>query len=388
MRLDLRTSKKKKRPNICIITTPRPKAAVVPLSNLVDMLYPLSSDLYVITGNEGDVVYRNRKEVHGYSIEHNKPRTQIIAKIFNCIYFQLRFCYRLMKLRRNVDICIFFMAEGLLLPVLTSRLLGKPAILSLAASAPKIFEAINDISLRNRIPKFLEIINYIISNRIIVYSPNLIKDWNLEKYRKKISISGDAYKDTDNFKIKKKLNDKRNLIGYIGRLSPEKGVLNFAKAIPLILKERSDLDFLIGGNGALFDKIKNELKNNGSYDKVELTGWISHDELPKYLNELKLIVAPSYTEGGVPTVIMEAMACGTVSLVTPVASVDVIKDGESGFILENNSPECIAKNVIRALEHPNLDEIVNNACNLLEEEFSYEKVVKQYRDIIYRMLYK
>jgi glycosyltransferase involved in cell wall biosynthesis len=137
----------------------------------------------------------------------------------------------------------------------------------------------------------------------------------------------------------------------------------------------------------LFDEIKNELKNNGSYNKVELTGWISHDELPKYLNELKLIIAPSYTEGGVPAVIMEAMACGIVSLVTPVAGVDIIKDGESGFILEDNSPECIAKNVIRALEHTNLDEIVNNACNLVEEEFSYETEVRRYRDMIYRMLY-
>jgi glycosyltransferase involved in cell wall biosynthesis len=386
-RSKLRMNAKKERPNICIITSPRPMAGVVPLSNLVDVLYPLSHDLYVVTGNEGNVVCKDHEKVHGYSIVY-KAKTQVVARIFNYIYLQLRISYRLIKLARNVDLWIFFMGEGLLLPALTLRWLGKPIILSLAASSPKMIEANNDISLCNRIPKFLELINYSLSNRIILYSPNLIKDWNLEKYRKKISITGAAYKDTDNFKIKKKLNDKRNLIGYIGRLSPEKGVLNFAKAIPLILKERSDLDFLIGGNGVLFDKIKNELKCNGSYDKVELTGWISHDELPKYLNELKLIVAPSYTEGGVPTAIMEAMACGTVSLVTPVAGVDVIKDGESGFILENNSPECIAKNVIRALEHPNLDEIVNNACNLVEEEFSYEKVVKQYRDIIYRMLYK
>ena len=97
------------------------------------------------------------------------------------------------------------------------------------------------------------------------------------------------------------------------------------------------------------------------------------------MNELKLIVSPSYNEGGVPTVIMEAMACGTVCLVTPVAGDNVINDDESGFILENNSPECIAKNVIRVLEHPNLDEIISKAHNLVEEEFSYEKEVRQYK---------
>ena len=43
-----------------------------------------------------------------------------------------------------------------------------------------------------------------------------------------------------------------------------------------------------------------------------------------------------------------------------------MKDGETGFNMENNSPECIAEYVIiiKALEHPNLDEIVRNAREL------------------------
>ena len=379
MRSKLRTSMKKERPNICIITSPRPKAGVVPLSNLVDILYPLSSDLYVITGNEGDVACRNRKEVHGYSIEYNKPKTQIIARIFNYIYLQLRISYRLMKLTRNVDICVFFMAEGLLLPVLTSRLLGKPAILSLAASLPKMIEANKDISLRSRIPTFLEIINYSLSNRIIVYSPNLIKEWDLEKYRNKICIAHEHFIDFDKFKIKKQPAERDNLVGYIGRLSEEKGTLNFVKAIPEISKEKDDLEFLVGGDGQLCDKIKKHLYENNLNDKVNLAGWIPHDKLPDYLNKLKLVVLPSYTEG-LPNIMLEAMACGTPVLATPVGAIpDVIKDGETGFILENNSPECIAENVIRVLNYQDLDRIVENARRLVEKEFTYEATVERYK---------
>lgn len=55
----------------------------------------------------------------------------------------------------------------------------------------------------------------------------------------------------------------------------------------------------------------------------------------------------------------EAMACDTPVLATPVGGVpDVIKDGKTRFIMGDNSPECIAKNVIRALEHPNPEEII------------------------------
>ncbi len=60
------------------------------------------------------------------------------------------------------------------------------------------------------------------------------------------------------------------------------------------------------------------------------------------------------------------MGCGTPVLATLVGGVpDVIKDGKMGFIMENNSPECIAKNVMRTPEHPDLERIVKNARALV-----------------------
>ena len=347
----------------------------------MDILYPLSNDLYVITGNEGDIVCKDYEKVHGYSLVY-KPKTQVIAKFFNYIYLQLWISYRVIKLARNVDLWIFFMGEGLLLPVLTLKLLGKTVILSLAASSPKIIEANKDISLLDRITKFLEIINYILSNRIILHSPNLIKEWNLEKYKNKISIAHEYFLDFNEFKIITKLNGRANVVGYIGRLSEEKGVLNFVQAIPEILNERDDLKFLIGGEGQLRDEIVKYLERRNSNNKVELTGWIPHDELPDYLNTLRLLVIPSYTESG-PIIAQEAMACGTPILATRVGHVlNMIEDGETGFIMENNSPECIAKNIKRALAYSSLDKIVKNARELVEGEFTYETVVKRYRVIL------
>ena len=61
---------------------------------------------------------------------------------------------------------------------------------------------------------------------------------------------------------------------------------------------------------------------------------------------------------------------------------DLIKDGETGFIMENSSPECIAENVISALNHPDLEKIVKNARELIEREFTYEAAVERYRKIL------
>ena len=77
------------------------------------------------------------------------------------------------------------------------------------------------------------------------------------------------------------------------------------------------------------------------------------------------------------------MACETPVLATPVGGIpDLIKDGETGFIMENNSPECIAENIIRVLGHPNLEKIVKNARELVEKEFTYEAAVERYKKIL------
>ena len=117
-------------------------------------------------------------------------------------------------------------------------------------------------------------------------------------------------------------------------------------------------------------------------DKVKFVGWISHDELPYYLNELKLFVLPSYTEG-LPNIMLEAMACGTPVLVTPVGSIpDFIKDGETGFIMENNSPDSIVRNIIRAINHPDKELILKNAQDLVKFQFSFEVAVEKYRKML------
>ncbi|MBT9139025.1 MAG: Alpha-D-kanosaminyltransferase [Syntrophomonadaceae bacterium] len=305
-------------------------------------------------------------------------------RILKFIVMQLKFTWYLVKSTSQTKITFFFL-EGrtFLLPILAARLAGKKPIIVVTHSLPQISRQTNKNGLLTLIMLFLERINNGLAKKMIVYSPNMCRLFNLEKYKDKIIIAHEHFLDFDKFKIKRGFGQRDNLVGYIGRLSEEKGVLNFVKAIPEISKEKGDLEFLIGGEGQLRDEIEEYLENENLNGKVELTGWIPHDELPKYLNELKLLILPSYTEG-LPNIMLEAMACGTPVLATSVGAIpDVIKDGETGFIImEDNSPECIARNVIRALNHPNLEQIARNARALVEREFTFEKAVERYREIL------
>ncbi|MDH7594431.1 MAG: glycosyltransferase [Methanomicrobiales archaeon] len=221
-----------------------------------------------------------------------------------------------------------------------------------------------------------------LAERIIVYSPQLIRDYHLTPYRHKILIAGEHFLDFTTFTVTTPYPDRPPLIGYIGRLSREKGVQNFAQALPAILSNHQNLRVLIGGDGQLKESITASLDKENITARVDLPGWISHDDLPKYLNQLRLLILPSYTEG-LPNIMLEAMACRTPVLATPVGAIpDVIQDGVTGFIMENNTPECIARNVMRALNHPDLEGIAERGRRYVEREFTFEKAVERWKQIL------
>ncbi|RLC61460.1 MAG: hypothetical protein DRI01_08465 [Chloroflexi bacterium] len=366
---------------IGIVTFPISQAGVIPLANLIAVLSPLSSELYLITGGAGYSFFAENRNVHLYAVEHSARGKVTFTRAVDYVWTQLRISRQMMRLARNVNLWIFFIGgEGLVLPMLTAKLLGRGAVVASAGSGLKVAQARGDPLAK--VAALLQGITYRLSDRIIMYSERLVDEHGLQKYRNKISIAKKHFIDFDKFKAKRKFDDRDNLVGYIGALSRVKGIPNLLEAIPRILAEKSDVKFVIGGDGELKGEVEKYLAEENLNGKAGYVGWIPHDELPDCLNKLRLLVLPSYTEG-LPNIVLEAMACGTPVLATAVGGIpDVITDGETGFIMENNSPECIARDVIRALKHPRLAQMAHNASSLIEREYTYEKAVERYRNIL------
>ncbi len=387
------------KPKVCVVSFPMPSALVINafLYSLVEILEPICEKVYVVTSNiPKDRIFSEKIRIQDVKTAmHFKdtisPRWwSTLLQFFKIIAIQMKISLVLTKISKEIDVVIFHTGGNNLFPcVLMAKILRKKVITSAVGSGSLSYwkaytkQLFSMGGAFSTILNILEKANFYLSDRIIVESEAAALFLNLSKYEQKLVIAT-RYIDTNLFQIKKNPKERRNLVGYIGRLSFGKGLMEFVKAIQLILKKCSDIKFLIGGYGFLYQEIKDEVENGNMGHKVELTGWISREELPNYLNELKLLVLPSYSEG-LPTIILEAMACGTPVLATSVGAIpDVIKDGENGFILEDTSPECIAENVVRVLEHPDLEEIVKNARKLIEENYTYEVAVNRYRGILNR----
>ena len=365
---------------IGVITMPVFKAGVTPLSNLITIICSLSKNVLLITGGEGYDLFRNDKRLKTLRISHNTS-TFIIKRMFNFIIPQFKISFYIFKTRNQIDIFIFFLGGDILLfPMLTACLFRKKVLILFPSSTIKIHTLNQDPLVF--ILKFLHRGTCTFADKLIVYAESLIGDYSLGRWAEKIVIAHDHYIDFDRFEIKNGYLSRECIVGYIGRLSTEKGVQHFVQALPAILKDRKELRILIGGDGPLKKNIETALQTEKLRDYVDLPGWVSNEDYPGYLNRLRLLVLPSYTEG-LPYTILEAMTCGTPVLATPVGAIpDIIIDGKTGFIMKDNSPECIAENVKRALSSPDLEKIVKNGRRFVDENFTFEKTVGIWRSIL------
>jgi len=375
---------------ICVITCPLGEIAGGHglTHDLIKVLEPLADELFMITGNFPEDAVSNPR-VHIRNVKYTSNRRPMFIRILKFALLQLRISLNLIKISKSVDIVIFYIgSRSFLPPTLSAKLLRKKIVSIVTGSASKSAREIYAKTvwgyggvIFSYIFNLLEKINYRFADRIIVESKSIIPEVKLERHAHKIWLSG-CFFDTGLFGAKRNFSQRRNLIGYIGRLTEEKGVMNFVLAIPSIADKRDDVEFLIGGDGHLRGKIESELKNDRLSEKVTLTGWIPHEQLTDFFNNLKVLVIPSYTES-IPIVALEAMACGTPVLAAPVGGVpDVITDEENGFILKDNSPQCIADAVLRALEHPKLDEIARAGRASVECGFTYQAATEKYRMIL------
>jgi glycosyltransferase involved in cell wall biosynthesis len=374
---------------VCVVTsTFSESVGQTLLSRFIKVLEPLCERVFVITGA---FEYQGRnKRVEVIRLKsHDDKRTTL--KILRFIFSQFKMCQNLVKVHKNINIVFFYInATGLVFPIIFSKILGKKTALVISASDSKMAGMIYQnylLGIGGKIffvvYKCMERISYHFADRIVIDSERLIEDSGLGRYRYKVIAAGDRrFIESEIFRVKKPLTERGNLIGYIGRLSYEKGVMNLVKAIPLAIKQQSDLEFLIGGDGPSLSKLRSVIMGMGLDNKVKFTNWIPHTELVDYLNELKLLVLPSTTEG-LPNTVLEAMACGTPVLVTPVGALpEIIKDKETGFIMKDNSLDSIAKGIIEALNYPHLEEVADNARTLVENRFTFQSAMERYKEIL------
>ncbi|MFK8031697.1 MAG: glycosyltransferase family 4 protein [Gammaproteobacteria bacterium] len=168
---------------------------------------------------------------------------------------------------------------------------------------------------------------------------------------------------------------------FLSRIVKEKGVMEALQAFKLLVKANDRLTLTMAGDGPMLDEAKQYAKDNGLEDKISFPGFVSGDEKRRVLTDADMYIFPSYTEG-MPNSVLEAMAFGLPVVATPVGGIkDVVKKGEHGFLLDENTPEAIAAFVEKIIGDRDLQKSMSSNCFASGSGFLASRIAERLEEI-------
>jgi glycosyltransferase involved in cell wall biosynthesis len=347
------------------------------INKLLKILTTLHQDLFLLSPYDAAVLDLKESQIYTIPTDENRFKQFVKSQVL-----ELNLLYKIFK-NQKIDIVFFVFGQDLqIIPMLFSKIMGKKIILRSDGRPSLVMEKyLEDQSvLKKYLFRCIEYFTYHLADILVSECDYLLK----ENYQDQLPNCGVANLPVDlNFFYRKNPLEKRSYdLGYFGQLQKKKGVMNLIESVPEIVKGNTDLSIIVGGKGDQREEIIRFIQKNRLEQNVTLCDWIPYEKMPEYLNSVRIFILPSTIEG-LSNSILESMACGAIVLSTPVGGAPgVIIDGETGFIMENNTVSCITYHVSRVLNHPHLENIADKAYNLIENEYSWDATLKRYEEII------
>ena len=367
---------------VCVVTHPLSAAGENATRTLLNILAELGPVSLVTADLPANSTIRDSRNV--VEMTSAGAGDSVLMAALRFLLNQLRMCGAIRK--RPEEIVLFFGATSYLLPILFARLIGKTVIVEPRGDVPLTLR----LSWETRMPdqlawglatlvKLLERAGFATAHRVVTYTPNMARQLGVDPDSPRVYPHGARYVDTDTFRPETPFDQREPVVGFIGRIDEEKGIRQLATAARQL---PDDVTFRFVGDGPLFEWLQTELANEIVAGDVELAGWVDHSAVPAELNRMKLLVMPSHPTEGLPTTILEALACGTPVYANPVAGVpDVVRDGETGYLMDRADDE-IGDKIVSILETGDLETVSEAGRTLVEDSYCQQAAVRRYRTLL------
>jgi len=187
------------------------------------------------------------------------------------------------------------------------------------------------------------------------------------------------------------LQDEENILLYVGRIDPMKGVDRLLAAAAL-LKDRMRFKLLIigGDDSPQYEqkRLHDMVRTLGIEESVIFAGSLPQEELPLYYSAADVFALPSHYES-FGLVGLESLACGT-PVVAPDVGVypQILNGGLTGRLAPNTRPESIAEKIAEVLSGRKDGENLPNEIRKSVIRFTWtgvaDALIAEYRRLIKR----
>jgi len=181
------------------------------------------------------------------------------------------------------------------------------------------------------------------------------------------------------------IDESMPVIGFVGRLSPEKDLPVLFMAMKRLLAGMPDVRCIIVGDGPIRNWLEDYCKKVGIGEYVKFLGlrW----DTKRLYQTMNVFVLPSKTEG-IPNAVLEAMAMEVPVIATDIGGVgEIIDHNEDGILInpgDVGSLEFYLKKVLTDKEYREM--LVTNARKKIIRNFSFLGRMQKVEKIYYKAL--
>lgn len=297
--------------------------------------------------------------------------------LINFVLNQLRLCLAIY--RSDSSAVLFFGTTAYVVPIVAARLMGKSVfVLPRGHLANSLYLQWryhhHELTARffSRVVWLIERVSFRAASEVLTYTRGMASALGLDE--SDVYTDAARFVDTGRFDSATEWRDRDPLVLFVGRFNAEKNVELLAEAAANL---PGGVTARFIGDGPDFDEIETRFG-----DDIELPGWVSHDELPQHYTDARLLVMCSEETEGLPTVILEAFACGTPAIAYPVNGVgDVVIDGLTGWLLDERDADHIERTIIDRIDGRHGQRVSENCRHAAERRFSFGAAVERYRTL-------
>jgi len=165
-------------------------------------------------------------------------------------------------------------------------------------------------------------------------------------------------------------------IVFAGRLMVQKNPVQIVRT----LAELQDLSWecVMLGDGPLMADVRQVIQEHGLQERFSLPGWVTPEDVLDQFDKSDILFMPSLSEG-LPVVGVQALAKGLALVVSDIGGfVDLVDDGENGYLVDASEPMLYARRLRSLLENPEMLRAYMENSLAKSAQFDLKTVVSQY----------
>lgn len=200
-------------------------------------------------------------------------------------------------------------------------------------------------------------------------------------------VDVDFYHPHDPRAIREELGLTGTVFGYMGRLVPEKGVLDLVDAFSRFHPEE-DVSLLVIGNGPLAGELEARFKSPALFGRTKLLPAVPHRQVPRYLSAMSTLVVPSRTlpnwKEQFGRVIIEALACGVPVIGSNSGEIPhLLARLEGGLVVPEGDVEALHGAMRRLIEVPGKhDELRERGRREVEDQYAHGALAYRFNQLL------